>query len=278
MSGPLTLLYVPGDRPDRIPKALNAGADTVVVDLEDAVAPARKEAARDAATRLLSVLDDGGPGVQVRVNSMDTPWWEEDVKAAEALDPRVAVRIPKVETANQVQLAAAAFPGRELHLLIESALGVENMFAIASAHPNVASIGLGEADLRSELGLTGDETLDWIRARTVIASHAAGLGAPAMSVFAHVTDEAGLRKSCERGREQGFRGRAAIHPRQLDPIKESFRPTAEETRAATQLLELFEEAQAAGEGTVVLPNGTFVDAAMVAQAEETVALYERLQP
>ena len=125
-----------------------------------------------------------------------------------------------------------------LHCLIESARGVEAAFEIASADPNVASIALGEADLRSDLGVTGEEGLLWARSRIVVAARAADLPAPAMSVYAQIDDLDGLAASCRRGRALGFIGRAAIHPKQLRVIAECFMPTEAEASAARELLPL----------------------------------------
>lgn len=271
MSEPiLTLLYVPADRPDRIAKALASGADGVVVDLEDAVAPSRKASARDG---LRSVLEGLRPGVtvQVRVNAVGTPWHEQDLAAVAGLP--VGVRIPKAESAEAIAAVAARVPGHELHPLIESALGVERAFEVASA-PQVATLGLGETDLKADLGAT-DAGLGWVRGRIVNAARAAGLPAPLMSAFTHVTDLAGLADSCREGRALGFRGRSAIHPNQLTTIREAFLPTADEVARARLVLERLEGAIRSGRGALQLPDGTFIDLAMGEQARETLALATR---
>lgn len=264
----LTLLYVPGDRPDRIAKALASEADGIVVDLEDAVAPSAKVAARDGLARALEGA--GTHPVQVRVNAAGTPWHEDDLRAVAGL--RVGVRIPKAESAQAMAAIAARVPGQELHPLIESALGVERAFEIASA-PQVATLGLGETDLKADLRAT-EAGLGWVRGRIVNAARAAGLPAPLMSAFTHVTDLAGLAASCREGRALGFRGRSAIHPKQLATIREAFRPSEDELVRARLVLSRIEGAVAAGVGALQLPDGTFLDLAMVEQARETIALAE----
>jgi citrate lyase subunit beta / citryl-CoA lyase len=268
----LTMLYVPADRPERVTKALASDADVVLVDLEDAVAPAKKDEARSA---LPSLLGGGDRPVQVRVNQQGTPWHEEDVAALGALPARVAVRVPKVESAEQVRRLADALPGRALHLLLESALGIERAFELATASQQVASLGLGEADLRSDLRIGNDAGLVWARSRVVNAARAGGLPSPAMSVYTNVQDLEGLRTSCRDGRSLGFLGRAAIHPAQLQPIREGFRPSDDEVAKARRVLDRVGNARTQGIGAIVLDDGTFLDVAMVEQARAVLAVAER---
>ena len=273
-AGPvLTLLYVPGDRPERVAKALASAADVVIVDLEDAVAPGHKDAAR---TAMLVALDGVTRPVQVRVNALGTPWHAADVAALADLPATVGARVPKVEAADDVVSLAAALPGRDLHLLLESALGVERAYELACASEQVAGIGLGEADLRSDLGVADETGLTFARSRVVLAARAAGLPAPAMSAYVNVRDLQGLRASCLAGRVLGFLGRTAIHPAQLDVITEAFTPSAEEVQRARAVVERVGSASAVGSGTVVLEDGTFLDVAMVEQARRVLAIAERV--
>lgn len=265
----LTLLYVPADRPDRVVKALQSAADVVLVDLEDAVAPARKDSARDAVRELLPAA---GRRVQVRINHVSTPWHADDVAAVAALPPQVGARIPKVESPEEIRALAAALPGRELHPLIESALGIERALEIATASPQVASIGLGEADLRSDLGVTDDAGLAWARSRVVVAARAARLVPPVMSAYTNVRDLDGLAASCRAGRAFGFRGRTAIHPSQLDTIRAAFLPSEQEVSRAREVLSRLGDATAAGIGAITLTDGTFLDVAMLEQARTVLAL------
>lgn len=266
----LTLLYVPADRPDRVAKALAGDADAVLVDLEDAVAADRKEYARAEAARLLAAAAPDRP-VQVRVNDVRTATGKADLAMVAALPPHVGLRLSKVEEAATVRVAADAAPGRALHPLLESALGVENAYRVATAHPAVASIGLGEADLRADLGLPpGDDTgLAYPRSRIVVAARAAGLPAPVQSVYPHVRDLDGLARSCRTGRAAGFLGRAAIHPAQLPVIAAAFLPYEAEVRAARELL------SATGGGARALADGRFVDEAVLRAARRVVELADR---
>ncbi|HEY3711150.1 MAG TPA: CoA ester lyase [Amycolatopsis sp.] len=269
MTPPLTFLYTPADRPDRVHKALESTADVVLVDLEDAVAPAHKDEARANAVRLLG---SGTRPVQVRVNHPSTPWHEADLAAFARLPLTVGARIPKVESPEEILALAAALPGRVLHPLIESALGVERALEIATASPAIASIALGEADLRSDLQVEDEAALAWPRSRVIVAARAARLPPPAMSVYPNVRDLEGLAASCRAGRALGFRGRTAIHPAQLATIRSAFLPTSREVLRAKEVLARVAGATAAGVGAIALADGTFLDVAMVEQARAVLTL------
>nr|WP_296069434.1 CoA ester lyase [uncultured Actinoplanes sp.] len=266
----LTWLYVPGDRPDRFAKAVGSGADVVILDLEDAVHPDRKAYARAAVAEFCATAHR--VPVQVRVNDL-APTPGADLAALGDKPGVSGLRLPKVTSPDQVRrIAAAVRPGMTLHPLLESALGVHRAYDIATAHPSVAGLALGEADLRSDLGVADDTGLAYARGQVVLAARAAGLPAPAMSVYPDVRDLDGLAASCRTGRALGFVGRAAIHPRQLPVIADAFRPSAEEVRRARELLAALAAADAAGTGTAVLPDGRFADRAMADQARRVVEL------
>jgi citrate lyase subunit beta/citryl-CoA lyase len=266
---PLTWLYVPGDRPEVVAKALAAGADVVVVDLEDAVAPDRKEYARAATADLLA--EPPPVPVHVRVNAPDDPQYAADLRVLAALPALGGLRLPKVSSPAQVRRTAAAAPRPPLYALLESALAVEHAYAVAAAHPALRGIALGEADLRADLGVRDDAGLDWARSRVVVAARAAGLAPPPQSVHPDVRDLAGLAASCAHGRALGFFGRAAVHPRQLPVIEAAYLPTAQEIERAESVL----DAAAGHAGAQALPDGRFVDRAVVAGARRTLALARR---
>lgn len=271
---PLTWLYVPGDRPQTVTKALACGADVVIVDLEDAVAPDRKEYARAATAERLG--EPQPVPVHVRVNALDTPYAPADLRTLAALPGVRGLRLPKVTSPHQITRVAAATPRTErgavpLHALLESALGVEHAYAIACAHPSLRGIALGEADLRADLGVRDDAGLDWSRSRVVVAARAAGLASPPQSVHPDIRDLDGLAVTCARGRTLGFLGRAAIHPRQLPIIERAYLPTQQELEDAETIV----KAAAADQGAQALPDGRFIDAAVVAAARRTLSLASR---
>jgi citrate lyase subunit beta / citryl-CoA lyase len=267
----LVALYVPGDRPDRFAKAAATGADVVILDLEDAVAPGAKDVAREHVAAWVETGPD--TPLQVRVNALDTPWARQDLAMLRSLDGRVGVRIPKVESADDVHAVAAAVgDATRLHPMLETARGVEAAFDVAQADPAVATVGLGEADLASDLGVTGEEALSWARSRLVVAARAAGLPPPMLSVYPQVTDLEGLAASCRAGRALGFVGRTAVHPRQVPVIAAAFQPTPEEVAAATATLRALEQAAEAGTGVLLLPDGRMVDPAMAGYARRVLAI------
>ncbi|MFI0224564.1 HpcH/HpaI aldolase/citrate lyase family protein [Streptomyces lydicus] len=339
----MTWLYVPGDRPEVVAKALHCGADVVVVDLEDAVAPDRKDRALRATAELLSDPAPGTAPVHVRVNALDGPLAETEIRTLAALPGLAGLRLPKVQgpadihraagwattaaqpaagpaltgrlatgrrprtpaaavssrttgtahpahAARTARTARTAAPGSAtatltpaapapaavpatpaLYALLESALGIEHAFAIATAHPALRGIALGEADLATELGVRDEAGLAWPRSRTVVAARAAGLAPPPQSVYPDVADLDGLARSCARGRALGFLGRAAIHPRQLPVIEAAHLPSPEEVEAAAEIV----RAAGAEGGAQALPDGRFVDAAVVAGARRVLSLAER---
>ncbi|WP_427891658.1 HpcH/HpaI aldolase/citrate lyase family protein [Kribbella sp. GL6] len=270
----LTALYVPANRPDRFAKAVAAGPDLVVFDLEDAVPVADKADARGWAVAWVAA--NAARPVEIRVNALHSPWIADDLAAISAVRS-VRLRVPKVESAADVQAVLEKVPSARITALIESPLGVERAFEIATASPQVVAVALGEADLSSALGVDGPAGLAWSRARLVSASRAAGLGAPMMSVYPNVNDLDGLRHTSQEGRALGFVGRTAIHPRQLSTIVEAFTPTPAQVAAAQELLDAVEKADVAGGGVLVLPDGRMVDPAMIGRAREVTALAREIR-
>ena len=268
---PRSWLYVPATRPDRVEKALASRAEAIIVDLEDSVPAGAKVEARKAVLDLAARVTRP---FHVRVNDLTGPWGLDDLRAL-ARVPVAGVRLPKTESADQVGQAVDALQRTEepvpIHVLLESALGVENAFAIAMAHPTVAGISLGEADLRASLRISDDGALDWARSRVVNASRAAGLPSPAQSVYTDVADEEGLRASSERGRAMGFFGRALIHPRQIPAVHAAYTPSARERREAADLLAGLEAAHTHGSSAFLTTDGRFVDPAVVQAARAVLA-------
>jgi citrate lyase subunit beta/citryl-CoA lyase len=258
-----TWLYVPGDRPDRIAKALAGPADAVIIDLEDAVAAAAKDEARQTVLDTLT----GGARAFIRINAPGTPAGEADIKALAPATP-AGVRVPKCEDPDELRRVADAL-GVPVYPVLESALGVENALALATAHPLVAGISLGEADLAADLRVAGGDALSWPRSRVVVAARAAGLPSPVQSVWTAVRDLDGLRASTEAGRQAGFFGRSVIHPAQIPVVHEVCAPDPAETAWASELLDRL---ATDGSAAWIDHKGQFVDAAIVARARWVLAL------
>jgi citrate lyase subunit beta/citryl-CoA lyase len=266
-------LYVPGSEERMIAKALDSEADAVVLDLEDAVAPGRKAEARMMTSEVLQSAT--ARPVFVRINALDTEIAREDVEAI--CTPHLAgIRVPKAESADALRRLARELDRRGcpagIQCLIESALGVELAFDLARACDRIVGLGIGEADLKADLGVREEGGLAYARSRVVVAARAAKLPAPVQSVYANVRDPEGLRESTEAGKRLGFVGRSAIHPSQVGTINEVFTPTEEEIAEARKLVERLEDATSAGQGTLVLEDGRFVDLAVAESARVTLAL------
>ena len=277
-SAPLfrSYLYAPGNDPRKIEKALASEADAVVLDLEDAVAPNRKEEARESVSEVLRSRP--AKPVFVRVNAPGSALAEEDIEAISG--PHLSgLRLPKTESAEAVRGVAERLEtlGCEagIQCLIESALGLELAPEISRSHERVFGISLGEADLAADLGVRDEAGLLYARSRVVATARAAGLPGPVQSVYTNVRNPDGLRQSTEVGKNLGFMGRSAIHPAQIPAINEVFTPTEEEVAEAEGLLAQLEESARKDTGAFVLEDGRFVDKAVVEAARLTLALARR---
>lgn len=278
-------LYVPGDQPRFLNSARSRGADAVIVDLEDGVAPCKKALAREAVEAWLSRQAFEPGEIWIRISSADT---EADIELARFPCVRGLV-LPKaeVETVRQVDLVLAdreGTPGRVSPLqvipLIETAAGLESVATIASL-PRVLRFGIGRADLLADLGVaphmlpSGELTGIWLR--IVIASAASGIQgpiAPVETVMRRDGDSGAMDRQLETTTRYffalGFRARTAIHPNQVEVINKTFTPTAAEVEAARQKIEQFERAVAAGTGVFVDEYGAVVDEAVIRAAREVL--------
>ena len=251
-------LFVPADRPDRYEKALAAGAGAVIVDLEDAVAPDAKVAAREA---LLHWLSRATSQVLVRVNASDTEWFADDL----ALCGHAAVAgvvLPKAERRADLAHASAIAAGRRLYPLIESAAGYEAMRTLASA-PGVERLVFGSIDFQVDLGIAGDdEALLMFRSQMVLASRLAGLRAPVDGVSTAIDDADALRADAERARRLGFGAKLCIHPKQVAIVERAFAPSEDERAWARRVIDAAERAK----GGVATVDGRMIDRPVVLRA------------
>ena len=250
------LLFVPADRPERFAKAVQSGADAAIVDLEDAVAPANKVRAREAARAAFA----GGLEAFVRINPVATEFGTGDVAALGGLHPR-AVLVPKVEAASEladVRIVAPLIP------LIESVRGFRNIAEIAAV-PNVAALAFGAFDLCAELGAQPlPDVLAPYRSALVGAARLARIAA-IDAPFIDIDDEAALQADARRAVEFGFDGKLAIHPRHVPTLRASFTPSDAQVRHARAVLEAIEQ------GGVAVVDGKMVDPPLVAAARRILA-------
>lgn len=275
---PVSYLFVPATRCDRLPKALVSGADAVIVDLEDAVAPPERPAARQALSAWLRLAADRGattggsadarPGARlfVRINAPSAGDLDEDLRVAEL--PGVAgVVVAKAERVEDLLRVGAALPGRVLLPLVETAAGLAEARALARV-PSVQRLVFGSIDFQADLGLDVAEEALWpFRAELVLASRLAGLAAPVDGVTLALDDADQVLRDTRRARSQGFGAKLCIHPRQLEVVHRGFAPTEAERLWA---LRVVDAAQAAQGGAVAL-DGVMIDTPVVLRAQAVLA-------
>lgn len=257
-----SLLFVPGNRPERYAKALGAGAGAVIVDLEDAVAPSDKDRARALVAEWLASRAAGAPALLLRINGADTSWFAGDLAlaASPALD---AVMVPKVESAGTLADVHRA-GARALVPMIESGAGFAALPALCSA-AGVARIAFGNIDFQVDLGMRDahEDELLYYRSRIVLESRLAGLAAPIDGVCTAIDDAARLATDVQRARRLGFGAKLCIHPRQVAHVNSLFAPSDEERAWARRVL----DAAAAAGGAAVAVDGKMVDRPVMLRAE-----------
>ncbi|MET8877944.1 CoA ester lyase [Nocardia sp. NPDC004604] len=274
----LSYLYVPGHHTSRIERSYASDADAVVLDLEDGVPESKKKYAREVISDV--VAGRVAKPTFVRVNSVASGLCADDVLAAAGPALR-GLRIPKVGGVDDLRqvsglLAEIGHPA-DIHLLIESAAALEQAYPLATAAPAVTMLGLGESDLRVNLGCELDgQTMDAARIRVVMASRAAGLPSPCQSVYAEVRDPEGLRSSCVHGKRLGFLGRMAIHPDQLPIIHQVYRPAPDEIAEAIGICEAADRAGEQDTAVVVSDRQRLVAPPILANARRVLELARAL--
>ncbi|NPD45607.1 MULTISPECIES: CoA ester lyase [unclassified Lentimicrobium] len=278
-----TMLYIPGNNPAMLLHGSVYGADSLLLDLEDAVALNQKDAARNLIQQMLKNVDYGNTEVCVRVNHLDTPFGMEDLKAIVPLQPD-AIRYPKTETVEELQRLITLVEQIEdehglphdqmtIHIMIETALGVQNVFDIAKYSKRVDAITIGGQDLTADMNIKSSKNssgIDLARKMIVMAAKANRIDA-IDTVWADIDDEEGLKQETEFIRQIGFSGKAVINPRQIDPIHEIYTPSDEEIRKAYRVVKEFNKNDAKGIGVFAI-DGKMVDAPVVTRARYVLEL------
>ena len=277
-----SVLFLPGSNPRALEKARGLPADALIFDLEDAVAPEAKEAARAGVAAALATGGYAPRELMMRVNPLESAWGHADLACAATL-PIDAVLLPKVEAAERVRLVAelldsfGAPPELGLWCMIETPRGVLAAAEIAGATPRLAALVLGTSDLTKDLHAR--ETRDRLPLLTslglvLLAARAFGL-AVLDGVHLDLADAAGFATACQQGRELGFDGKTLIHPQQIEPANAAFSPSPEEVARARRLIDAYAEATAAGKGAIRV-EGRLVEALHVEEARRVVALAEAI--
>ncbi len=281
-----SLLFLPGNNPNMLINAGCLGADAVIFDLEDAVSPAEKDAARILVRNTMRYMELACERV-VRINSVDTEYWRADIDAILPERPDL-ILLPKAATPNDVLTVDEYVAKCEKKLglesgsvgiiaLIETALGVENAFLIASACKRVKGLFLGAEDLTADLQCKrtrqGTE-IEYSRMRLVVAARAAGIDVYD-TPFTDVNDDEGIVADAMLAKSLGFTGKASISPRHVDVINDVFSPTVAEIDYAYEVIDAIRRAKAEGKGAISL-RGKMIDAPIVARAERTIAMARAL--
>lgn len=271
------MLYIPGNNPAMLQQGSVYGADGILLDLEDAVALNQKDAARILVARMMRYISYEGCEVTVRVNHIDTPFGLDDLKQIVPLQPH-AIRLPKVETVDEVSRILNLIEEIEeshnlphdkmkVHVMIETALGVQNVYDIAKYSPRIDAISIGGQDLAADMQLVKANDgvgIDYARKQIVMAAKACKVDV-FDTVYVDVEDEEGLREDAEYIKKLGFTGKAIVNPRQIEIVNEVFTPTEQEIRKAVKIVKAFERNKEQGIGVFAV-DGKMVDAPVVQRA------------
>ncbi len=282
-----SMLFLPGNAPKMMINGNYLGSDAVIFDLEDAVAPDQKDAARVLVRNILRDLDFSLVETIVRINSIDTAYWQLDLDNILPCKPDI-IMLPKSSCAKDIEVVDDYISALEEKLgyekntvrlmpLIETAMGVENAFAIAAARPRVCALFLGAEDLTADLRCKrtmGGLEIDYARHRMVMAARAAGVDVYD-TPFTDVNDDEGIRTDAALAKSLGFTGKASISPRHIDAINEVFSPSKADIRYAFEVMDAIALAKEQGKGAIAL-HGKMIDAPIVARAQQTLAAAEAL--
>ncbi|MBO8167885.1 MAG: CoA ester lyase [Thermoanaerobacteraceae bacterium] len=277
-----TMLFAPGNNERRMQKALSLPADAVIFDLEDAVALNEKKNAREMVCSVLSQARQRK--VFIRINSLDTPYAEEDLQKIIPMKPD-GIMVPKAEHAEGICRISEIIDELEkqenialghvkLIPLVETAAGVLNAYQIAGASGRVICLAFGAIDFTLDIG-TGlsDEgsELAYARSHLVVASRAAGIGAPVDTVYPNIKDQEGLRQDTLRAKQLGMFGKLVIHPDQIPVVNEIYTPDDAEIAFAKKVVRAFREAEEQGVAAIQV-DGKFVDYPVAVRAENILKL------
>ena len=282
-----SMLFLPGNNPNMLINGAALGSDAIIFDLEDAVSPAEKDAARILVRNTMRYMDLSNIERIVRINSTDTSFWKKDLDEIMPMKPEL-ILLPKTNCADNILEADAYMTELEEKLglplntvglmpLIETAMGVENAYSIASASKRVKALFLGAEDLTADLHCVrtkeGNEIL-YARTRLVVAAKAAGVDVYD-TPFTDVNDDEGIIKDAEYAKSLGFTGKSSISPRHVEVINQVFSPTLKEIDYAYEVMDAIEAAKAQGKGAIAL-HGKMIDAPIVTRAKRTIAMAQAL--
>ena len=282
-----SMLFLPGNNPNMLINGATLGADAIIFDLEDAVAPAEKDAARILVRNTMQYMDLGRCEKIVRINSVDTAFWKADIDTIAPQKPDL-ILLPKAACADDIRLVDGYLTEVETRLgmtqgtiglmpLIETAMGVENAYSIASAAKRVKALFLGAEDLTADLQCQRTKEgreIEYARTRLVVAARAAGVDVYD-TPFTDVNDDEGILTDAKLAKALGFTGKASISPRHVEVINSVFSPTLKEIDYAYEVMDAIALAKSQGKGAIAL-HGKMIDAPIVARAQRTIDMAKAL--
>ena len=282
-----SMLFLPGNNPNMLINGATLGADAIIFDLEDAVAPAEKDAARILVRNTMQYMDLGRCEKIVRINSVDTAFWKADIDTIAPQKPDL-ILLPKAACAEDIRLVDGYLTEVETRLgmtqgtiglmpLIETAMGVENAYTIASAANRVKALFLGAEDLTADLQCQRTKEgreIEYARTRLVVAARAAGVDVYD-TPFTDVNDDEGILTDAKLAKALGFTGKASISPRHVEVINSVFSPTLKEIDYAYEVMDAIALAKSQGKGAIAL-HGKMIDAPIVARAQRTIDMAKAL--
>ncbi len=277
-----TMMFVPGNNPGMMADAYIYGPDSIMLDLEDSVTMAEKDTARLLVYNALKTIDYGDTEMVVRINPLNTPYGKKDIEAVVKAGVDV-IRMPKTETAEEVievereiekvEKEIGCLGRTQIMAAIESALGVVNAYAIATASKRMMGIALGaedySANLKTQRTPEGSELL-LARETIVVAARAAGIDA-LDTVYSNLNDMETFRNEVEAIKKLGFDGKSIINPRQIEVVNEVFAPKEKDIQKSLTILAAIKEAEKKGSGVIAV-NGKMVDRPVVLRAQRTIGL------
>ena len=268
-----SFIFCPGNKPDMIPKALSSGADMVCIDLEDAIIPEHKSISRDSTVKAFeNLLSPKGVETLIRINDVNSKDGIEDINAIlNSKNTATGLMLPKIQSVEEVQnLEKQIIESKKnlnLHIIIETNMGLENSWSIAHSSPLIKSLLFGGVDMSADLGCNGD-WFSLLYARSRVVHAAAGAGIDSIDVpFLDLEDMKGMNNEAQKSKNLGFSGKGSIHPKQIDQLNNIFTPSEEEIAYANKVIKAFNEAS---DGLVVV-DGKLIEKPVLRTALKTIA-------
>ena len=268
-----SFIFCPGNKPDMIPKALSSGADMVCIDLEDAIIPEHKSISRDSTVKAFeNLLSPKGVETLIRINDVNSKDGIEDINAIlNSKNTATGLMLPKIQSVEEVQnLEKQIIESKKnlnLHIIIETNMGLENSWSIAHSSPLIKSLLFGGVDMSADLGCNGD-WFSLLYARSRVVHAAAGAGIDSIDVpFLDLEDMEGMNNEAQKSKNLGFSGKGSIHPKQIDQLNNIFTPSEEEIAYANKVIKAFNEAS---DGLVVV-DGKLIEKPVLRTALKTIA-------